>query len=400
MVTAPMMLGLLVVADDFVHVVLGETWAPMTGVLRVFCVIGLLQSIASPVGTVYLSRGRTKTLFWMTSILTPFIVTAFVIGLPWGIWGVAVAYAVAVLSIFYVTLVVAFRIGEIPLRSFHAAVARPLLAAAAMSLVVLGSRWLMPDLLSTPWRFVTSVALGAVVYPVLLVAWNRRQSEDFVARIREALATQGSRRTADSPVEWRMKTILKRTLGRVFVRAHGWAIYDPPDLTRISAWQGLEGVLHLLEESQGMEAVRLLRNGGAQVGDDVRILRGLVVHNADPDFSKLTIGDSCHIGRQVFLDVAAPIRLGNRVTISMRCIVLTHFDPGSSTSEGAQQRRSRCPVVIEDDVYVGASVVVLPGVRLGKGCIVGAGAVVTRDIPPGEVAVGSPARTIASRQGA
>ena len=55
------------------------------------------------------------------------------------------------------------------------------------------------------------------------------------------------------------------------------------------------------------------------------------------------------------------------------------------------------PVVIEDDVWLGAGVIVLPGVHLGRGCVIGAGAVVTGDVPAGEVFAGVPATRIASR---
>ncbi|KAA6183194.1 hypothetical protein F2Q65_16415 [Thiohalocapsa marina] len=58
------------------------------------------------------------------------------------------------------------------------------------------------------------------------------------------------------------------------------------------------------------------------------------------------------------------------------------------------------PVVIEDDCWLGLNVVVLQGVTIGRGCIIGAGAVVTRSIPPWSIAVGVPARVVGRREGA
>jgi acetyltransferase-like isoleucine patch superfamily enzyme len=52
------------------------------------------------------------------------------------------------------------------------------------------------------------------------------------------------------------------------------------------------------------------------------------------------------------------------------------------------------PVVIEDDVFIGMNSLILKGVRLGKGCVIGAGSVVTHDVPAGAVAAGNPARII------
>jgi galactoside O-acetyltransferase len=55
------------------------------------------------------------------------------------------------------------------------------------------------------------------------------------------------------------------------------------------------------------------------------------------------------------------------------------------------------PVVVERDVWIGANATILPGVRVGRGAVVGAGAVVTRDVEPGSVVMGVPARVVRER---
>jgi acetyltransferase-like isoleucine patch superfamily enzyme len=55
-------------------------------------------------------------------------------------------------------------------------------------------------------------------------------------------------------------------------------------------------------------------------------------------------------------------------------------------------------VVIEDDVWLGYNVIVLPGVTIGKGSVIGAGSVVSKDIPPYSIAIGNPARVIKKRE--
>lgn len=52
------------------------------------------------------------------------------------------------------------------------------------------------------------------------------------------------------------------------------------------------------------------------------------------------------------------------------------------------------PIFIGDDCWIGGDVIILPGVRIGEGCTIGAGSVVTRDVPPFSVAVGSPCRVV------
>src|ERR1022692_3366992 len=69
---------------------------------------------------------------------------------------------------------------------------------------------------------------------------------------------------------------------------------------------------------------------------------------------------------------------------------------------GSVLERSSChtaPVIIADDVWIGARAIILPGVTVGSGSIIGAGAVVSKDVPPGAVVVGNPARIVRNRFG-
>lgn len=61
---------------------------------------------------------------------------------------------------------------------------------------------------------------------------------------------------------------------------------------------------------------------------------------------------------------------------------------------GVIEPPSANPVVLEDDVLIGANAVVIEGVRIGKGAVVGAGSIVTKDVPAGAVVVGNPARIV------
>ena len=138
----------------------------------------------------------------------------------------------------------------------------------------------------------------------------------------------------------------------------------------------------------------LLRRLGAQIGADTVLMspvhispRGLT------DYRSLRIGDKCHIGENVLLDLSGDLVLGNRVTISMGSSIITHLDVGWSQLIQTFERRMG-QVRIEDDCYLGANVLVLPNVHIGELCFIGAGAVVTKDIPERSLAVGVPARVI------
>lgn len=159
----------------------------------------------------------------------------------------------------------------------------------------------------------------------------------------------------------------------------------------VNSVQGFEGVLRMLADLDGDDALTLLSKCGAKMGSGNRVGVGLIVHNANGGFSHLSIGDDCHLGRQVFLDLAAPLSLGNRVTLSMRTTVLTHTDVGDSRCGIPTQRAG---VRVEDDVYVGANATLLAGITISTGAVVAAGALVHRDVPAHTIVAGVPARPV------
>lgn len=99
----------------------------------------------------------------------------------------------------------------------------------------------------------------------------------------------------------------------------------------------------------------------------------------------------------VTIVAAQLIVVGDRTVIGANSVVIdTDFHPLDPAlrrrlSEGGATR----PVVIEDDVFIGAGCLILKGVRLGRGCVIGAGSVVTRDVPSGAIVGGNPARPLA-----
>jgi acetyltransferase-like isoleucine patch superfamily enzyme len=97
------------------------------------------------------------------------------------------------------------------------------------------------------------------------------------------------------------------------------------------------------------------------------------------------------------------LKIGRRVAISPNVTVICESAPNNSNLQEYEYVKHDLMlhelVVIEDDVWIGANVVILPGVTIGKGSIVGAGAVVTRDVSPGVIVAGIPAKVIRSLNG-
>ena len=188
------------------------------------------------------------------------------------------------------------------------------------------------------------------------------------------------------------KNTIRIWLAKAMIIGEGTLSQNGRLLEQIVRSQGMDGLLKKMEQNHGSIAKRILRKYGAQVGRGVRIGRGLTIHNASDDLSNLVIGDNCHVGRQTFIDLASTVSIGNRVTISMRSLLLTHLAAGDSRSSLVNGLETAAAITINDDVYIGAGAIVLPGITLGIGCVIGAGSVVTRDVPPAIIVAGNPAR--------
>ena len=141
-----------------------------------------------------------------------------------------------------------------------------------------------------------------------------------------------------------------------------------------------------------------LRAYGATIGERVRFRSPLVVHNSEVYagryYEKLSVGNDCYFGRELFLDLQDRITIEDQVTISHRVMILTHTDAGNSPLKDEHLPTSQAPVIIRRGAYIGANVTILQGVEIGELSIVAAGAVVIQAVPPATIVGGVPARVI------
>ena len=109
--------------------------------------------------------------------------------------------------------------------------------------------------------------------------------------------------------------------------------------------------------------------------------------------SRIELGDEVFLNHDVTLQDMAEITIGNNVNIAPRTGIFTEFCPKEKELRRKKIRYAK-PVVIEDGVWLGGNVTVWGGVTIGKNSIIGAGSVVTADIPENVIAVGNPAKVI------
>ncbi|KAK6218655.1 galactoside O-acetyltransferase [Colletotrichum tabaci] len=135
--------------------------------------------------------------------------------------------------------------------------------------------------------------------------------------------------------------------------------------------------------------VGMIKELFGKIGEDVYIEPSLQV-----DYGcNITVGDRFYANFNCVILDCAHVTIGDRVMFATGVSLIT-----ATHETGLQSRRDNIeyaePITIGDDCWIGANVTVLPGVKIGKGCTIGAGALVNRDIPDYSVAVGVPAKVV------
>lgn len=142
---------------------------------------------------------------------------------------------------------------------------------------------------------------------------------------------------------------------------------------------------------------KLLRNFWASrivesVGENINVERGA-------QFAcNIVLGNNSGLG--INCDISGPVVIGDNVMMGPEVVIYTTNHEHDRIDVPMIEQGIAMPrkVTIGDDVWIGRRVIILPGVTIGRGSIIGAGAVVAKDIPPYSVAVGNPARVVKARE--
>lgn len=120
----------------------------------------------------------------------------------------------------------------------------------------------------------------------------------------------------------------------------------------------------------------------------------LLVSGSEKSSPAIHIGRGVYVNRYTIIDASSSVHIGDDCMIGPFCYITDHdHSLGSDGRPSSGELISR-PVVIGPRTWIGAHVTVLKGVKIGEGAIIGAGSVVTRDVPPHAVCVGNPARQL------
>ncbi|NEO43868.1 MAG: MOP flippase family protein [Moorea sp. SIO4A3] len=183
LVSFPIMGGIWVLAEPFILALFGSQWQPVILLLMILAPVGMIQSLETTIGTIYQAKGRTDWLLRWEFGYGIGITITFLIGLQWGIFGVAVAYAILSFLVTYPSFAIPFRLIHLRMLDFGAVIWRPLVASFLMLLMLVGLKFLLPTDLASGWVLGILIPIGGISY--LLASWciNREQIQQLLVMV-------------------------------------------------------------------------------------------------------------------------------------------------------------------------------------------------------------------------
>ena len=138
------------------------------------------------------------------------------------------------------------------------------------------------------------------------------------------------------------------------------------------------------------------KNGEIRLGHDTFIAHACTL---TAQGGKIVLGEHVHISRNTYINGIGDVEIAADTLLGPSVVLVSGNHPYDRLDIPIRlQGVQRAKISIEEDVWLSAQVIVLPGVTIGKGSVVGAGAVVTKDLPPYSIAAGVPAKVMGNRK--
>jgi O-antigen/teichoic acid export membrane protein len=327
-VNAPAFLGMVIVAPDFVPVVLGHKWLPAVPVLQLLCLAGVAQSVQTLNWSVLQAVGDSGRLLRFMAFSTVLTVGAFVAGLQWGVVGVAGLYAAAraLVGVAY-AWTTSRRVG-LPLIDYGRGVTRIARLALPMALLAYALRLALVALhVPAAPRLVLVGVVGAVAY-LLLVRWRAPDLLEQITRmlLPRAGALRGAVSARPKGVPESNLTPALRTLARrspLAVELDADSVSDVPEEIEVLAYYVVSEALNNAAKHAGPATVRVHVERGEQqlrlaIGDDgvggAVLLRGSRLVRLHVAVERLggTLSVASPEGGGTLLSVTLPLHAGRQ----------------------------------------------------------------------------------------
>jgi O-antigen/teichoic acid export membrane protein len=184
LLTAPLTLGLFVLREPFVLALMGERWLKVADLLFWLAPVSMVQSVGTTAGLLYVSTGRTDLMFKFGLLWGLTAVFSKVVGLQWGVEGVAAAYCVISLVLFWPRLAVPFRLVGLSVPTLLRRLTPTFIVALLMALFVAAAAQYSAVLVQAQWaRLVLLVTLGCILYFAVNIFVQRSLLKDITGAL-------------------------------------------------------------------------------------------------------------------------------------------------------------------------------------------------------------------------
>lgn len=182
-VTFPMMLGLMVLRRSLILVLFGSQWQPVIILVAILAPVGMAQSIAATVGPLYQARGRTDWYFRWGVVSSLLLILSFLVGLRWGVVGVAACYAVMIALLAYPGFAIPFALIDLPLRELGDSLWRPLLSGLLMMAGLMAAKGIILTSEKSVLRLGLMIVTGAASYVLFSFVINRNLMRQMMSLV-------------------------------------------------------------------------------------------------------------------------------------------------------------------------------------------------------------------------
>lgn len=189
LITFPMMGGLFIVAPEMILTVYGQNWIPVIILIQILSITGAVQSIGTTVGTILLSQGRSDISFKFNLFLIINLAVAMIIGMKWGIVGVAYGVTIVSFYTFWISMYITGKLINMSLSDLVNFIKNPFLYTLFMIIIVyLTKTYLVtPHIEQIPIQLAINVITGIVVYAAIFLVIDGKEYFEQIKRLKNAV---------------------------------------------------------------------------------------------------------------------------------------------------------------------------------------------------------------------
>ncbi len=183
-ITFPLMIGIIGISDIFVDIFLGDKWAPVKDLLVVFAILGLIQSVFTQTGIIFQTKGKTDVWFKWGIFASVIYIFSYIIGMQWGILGVALSYLAANLVLVIPGLLIPFRYFECKISELFYNLKEVIVIAIIMFLLLAGTKHVLSGVISKELMLALLIITGVLSYGLLNWTFNREKFNKLIEIVR------------------------------------------------------------------------------------------------------------------------------------------------------------------------------------------------------------------------